>query len=145
MLRADENTIHTDRALMCGFRVDEAKFGFLEARLTLLATSDGGRSKPIFSDYRPDWNVGNRLESGEVEINGARVSLGGATSIPPGGSGVVRLHPLWPEAWRNVRVGAEIDMHEGARIVGKATILRVALRVDGVDPGRGRPNKGASS
>jgi hypothetical protein len=43
----------------------------VEARLTLTPTADGGRKHPVFTDYRPDWNIGNRAESGETEINGA--------------------------------------------------------------------------
>lgn len=38
-------------------------------------------------------------ESREPEINGAPITLEGAQSIPPGGTGLGRLHPLWREAW----------------------------------------------
>jgi hypothetical protein len=143
MLHAYENMGLPDQATMCRFRIYEAKFGFLEARLTLFTASDGGRSRPIFTDYRPDWNIGNRFESGEVEINGARVSLEDAKSIAPGESGVVRLHPTLPEAWRKVQVGAEINMHEGPHVVGKARVLRVALRLDGTNDPQGSTNAGS--
>lgn len=45
-----------------------------------------------------------------------------------GGTGLVRLHPLWREAWTKVQPGAEIAMHEGGRVVGNAVMLRVTLR-----------------
>jgi len=109
------------------FRMYEAEHGFVEARLRLTATEDGGRSHPIFTDYRPDWNIGNRTHSGELELNGAPITLEDALSIPPGGTGLVRLHPLWREGWTEVQTGAEIAMHEGSRVVGNAVVLRVKL------------------
>ena len=78
-----------------------------------------------------------------MEINGARVSLEDAKSIAPGESGVVRLHPTLPEAWRKVQVGAEINMHEGPHVVGKARVLRVALRLDGTNDPQGSTNAGS--
>lgn len=117
-----------DKAKRCRLRIYEAKHGFVEARLTLTATENGGRTHPVFTDYRPDWNIGNRTESGEMEINGARITLEDAQSIPPGGTGLVRLHPLWRDAWTKVQPGAGIAMHEGSRVVGKAVVLRVTLR-----------------
>ncbi|MBK7586147.1 MAG: hypothetical protein IPI67_38935 [Myxococcales bacterium] len=117
-----------DQATRCRFRSCEAEHGFVEARLALTATEDGGRSHPVFTDYRPDWNIGNRTESGEVESNGAPITLEDARSIPPGGIGTVRLPPLWPEARSRVQSGGEIAMHEGSRVVGNAVVQRVTLR-----------------
>lgn len=110
------------------FRRYQAEHGFVEARLTLTATEDGGRIHPIYSDYRPDWNIGNRTEAGELEINGAPITLEGKGSLAPGETGVVRLHPLWRDAWMKLEPGACIAMHEGARVVGTAFVLRVTLR-----------------
>lgn len=125
---AYENMKLGDKAKRSRFRIYEAEHGFVEARLTLTATEDGGRLHPFFTDYRPDWNIGNRTESGELEINGAPITLEDTQSIPPGGTGLVRLHPLWREAWTKVQPGAEIAMHEGSRVVGNAIVLRVTLR-----------------
>jgi hypothetical protein len=122
------------RAVLCRFRIYEAEHGHVEARLTLRATAEGGRKGPIFTDYRPDWNVGNRTETGVMEINGAPVTLEDCASLAPGETGTVRLHPLWRDAWMRVRPGAQIDMHEGAKVVGTATVTRVTLR-DGPPPG----------
>lgn len=55
--------------------------GFIEVRLTLLASDAGGRTQPIVSDYRPDWNIGGRSRTGEVELNGAPIVLQDCTSI----------------------------------------------------------------
>ena len=125
---AYENMELGDEAKRCRFRIYEAKYGFVEARLTLTATEAGGRTHPVFTDYRPDWNIGNRTENGDLEINGAPITLEDAQSIPPGGTGLVRLHPLWREAWTSVQPGAEIAMHEGSRVVGNAVVVRVTLR-----------------
>ena len=132
---AYDNMELQDRAKLCRFRVYESKYGFVEAHLTLTPTADGGRKNPVFTDYRPDWNIGNRAESGEVEINGAPITVEDAPSIPPGGTGLVRLHPLWREAWTKVAPGAELAMHEGPHVRGKAVVLRVTLR-DGGDGDR---------
>jgi hypothetical protein len=125
---AYENMKLADKATLCRFRRHEAEHGFVEARLTLVKTEDGGRAHGVFLDYRPNWNTGTRTESGENELNGAPITVEGATSILPGGTGLVRLHPLRPEAWANVRPGTEIAMQEGSRVVGRAIVLRVALR-----------------
>lgn len=116
------------RAKHCRYRMYEAKHGFVEAQLTLRPTDAGGRKRAISSDYRPDWNLGKRTATGEMEISGAPVTLEDAESISPGGSGRVRLHPLWREAWTELKPGTEIDMHEGRRVVGRAVVLRVTLR-----------------
>jgi hypothetical protein len=86
-----------------------------------------GRKGPIFTDYRPDWNIGNRTEAGTMELDGAPVTLEDCASLAPGESGTVRLHPLWRDAWMDVRPGAQIDMHEGSRVVGTAIVMRVTL------------------
>ncbi|MBI5537993.1 MAG: hypothetical protein HY898_35045 [Deltaproteobacteria bacterium] len=125
---AYENMGLEKNAKVCRFRMYEAEHGFVEARLSLLPASAGGRSNPIFTDYRPDWNIGNRTDPGELELNGARVSLEDCEHIEPGGSDVVRLHPTLPEEWGHLQRGAEINMHEGSRVVGKAVVTRVALR-----------------
>lgn len=111
--------------LHCQYRRLEAERGFIEARLTLLRTEAGGRRSPVFTDYRPSWSIGNRAESGEVELNDARVTVEDAQSIAPGETGVVRLHPLVPESWRAVRVDDELVMHEGCRVLGRAVVVRV--------------------
>ena len=41
---------------------------------------------------------------------------------------LVRLHPLFPDGWSHVRVGALIDLHEGSRVLGQGHVLKVALK-----------------
>lgn len=125
---AYENMDLESDAQRCRFRIYEAEHGYIEARLTLLPTEDGGRRTPIFTDYRPSWNIGNRAEDDTIELNDARVSLEDCKSLLPGHMGTVRLHPLLPDEWRRVREGDNLDMHEGARIVGRAVVLRASLR-----------------
>jgi hypothetical protein len=122
--RGYENMALNADATRCRFRALEAERGFVEARLTLNA----GRKTGIFTDYRPDWNLGHGSAAGTLELTGARVTLEDCQTLNPGETGVVRLHPIRPEAWGHTRPGDRIDMHEGARIVGTATVLRVALK-----------------
>lgn len=126
--RAYENLQRADEATVCRLRIYEAEHGFVEAQLTLTPPEAGGRSRPVLDDYRPGWSIGNHTASGEAVITAAAVTLEDARSISPGGSGRVRLHPLWREAWKDLQPGAEITMHEGARVVGRAVVLRVTLR-----------------
>jgi translation elongation factor EF-Tu-like GTPase len=92
------------------------------ARLRLLTTGEGGRRGPIASDYRPDWNIGNRHE-GQPELNGGRVFLEDREWLQPGEEAVVRIEPLVSDRWRHVTPGLQMAMHEGSRICGVATVL----------------------
>ena len=128
---ACENLGFDEPAKLCSFRWVEARDGYIEASLTLFREEQGGRRFPIFSDYRPSWNIGNRTEDDRMEINDARVTLEDCAAVAPGGTAVVRLHPLWLDGWRNVRIGDEIDMHEGSRVVGHAVVTSVRLKAAG--------------
>lgn len=128
---AYENLELHDKAKRCRFRIYEAEHGFIEVRLTLTPSESGGRARSVFTGYTPNWNIGHRTDSGEMEINGASITLEDAQSIPPGGTGLVRLHPLWQDAWTKVAPGMQIAMHEGARVVGRAVVLRVMARQKG--------------
>jgi hypothetical protein len=46
----------------------------------------------------------------------------------------VHLHPMYWDAWADIRVGQSITMLEGARIVGVAEVLEVVRRPE-VEPG----------
>lgn len=110
---------------LCGFRRLEVEQGFVEARLTLLSTEAGGRLGPLFTNYRPSWNIGNRTERGTAELNDARITVEDAESLLPGQTGLVRLHPLVPQSWQAVRVNDQLVMHEGSRVLGHAVVVRV--------------------
>jgi hypothetical protein len=127
---AYENMGVADRAARCRFRIQEAQYGFVEVMLTLSPTAQGGRRTAISTGYPPDWNLGDRTESGDPALTGATVTLEDAAAIAPGGSGRVRLHPRVRDRWQHVKAGAVIEMHEGSRVVGRAVVVRVALRTD---------------
>jgi hypothetical protein len=98
-----------------------------KVRLRLLPTESGGRSRPIFNDYRPSWDLKNTWH-GTPTINDGRVLLDGISELAPGAEGPAILEPLAPEFWGAVGVGAVLPMQEGARLVGYATVTEVASR-----------------
>jgi hypothetical protein len=97
---------------------------FFRVELRLLPTEKGGRSRPVFDDYRPNWNLGNKW-LGEPTVNDGRVFLEGSTELPPGAEGLARIEPLVPELWGGVRPGSTIPMQEGSRVVGYARVLEI--------------------
>ena len=98
-----------------------------KVRLRLLPTESGGRKTPIWTDYRPNWNVGNSWH-GSPTLNDGRVLLDGISELAPGTEGPAILEPLAPEYWGAVEVGAVLPMQEGSRLVGYATVTEVASR-----------------
>lgn len=98
--------------------------GHFLVRLRVTPTEEGGRRGPVFSGYRPDWDVGN-LHDGEPTINGAKVSFEQPSLLEPGAEGTVCLHPLAPELWKHVVPGQCITMREGVRVVGEGVVLQV--------------------
>ncbi len=105
------------------------RYPVLKARLRLLATAEGGRRGPVLNDYRPNWNIGATWD-GRPILTDARVFLEDREALQPGDECTVRLEPLFPESWENVRVGSTLAMHEGSRVLGHATILAVDGRPD---------------
>ncbi len=103
--------------------------GFIRARLRLLSTEDGGRQGPILRRLRPDWNLG-RMWKGFPALCGGSIWLEGVDSLAPGHEGLVLIQPLLPEHWVHVRIGSVLPMHEGARVIGHATVLDLDLDVD---------------
>ncbi len=93
-----------------------------KVRLRLLPT--GGRKGPIFSDYRPSWDLKNTW-FGEPTLNDGRVLLDGVAEIALGAEGPAIIEPLAEEFWGAVDVGAVLPMQEGSRIVGYATVVEV--------------------
>jgi len=104
----------------------EAEHGFIRARMRLLATEEGGRKRPIFTDYRASWDIGNTYE-GEWTVNDAPITLEGVEELAPGEEATVRLHPLAREFWGHVEPGMTIYAREGRRRVATAVVTeRVA-------------------
>lgn len=97
--------------------------------LRLLSTESGGRNGPLFTDYRPNWNLKNSWH-GHPSINDGRVLLEGIERLAPGEEGPAIIEPLAEEFWGEVDVGTILPMQEGRRVVGFATVTDVVSRPD---------------
>ena len=106
--------------------------GYVRASLSLLATEDGGRKGPFASGYRPQWDVGLR-EDGRILFSDAEVQLENDLKLEPGDTTVVRLHPFFPEFWRDVREGSMLGLYEGNRKLGEARVLELIPPSDASD------------
>jgi hypothetical protein len=104
---------------------------FFEVQIAVRATEEGGRMSPIFNDYRPSWNLGNRWE-GKPILNDGRVLL--ASPIAPGAVGYAWLQPLDPISWVAIEPGATLPMQEGGRIVGEGRVLAVVFKIEHMKP-----------
>lgn len=102
---------------------------FFKVRLHLLPTSEGGRKRSIFSNYRPNWNLGNTW-LGEPTLNDGSVFLEDCDELAPGATALARIEPVASEFWGRVVPGARIAMQEGSRVVGYATVIEIASRPD---------------
>ncbi|HWS34310.1 MAG TPA: hypothetical protein VN408_16405 [Actinoplanes sp.] len=108
----------------CHWRAAETRRGVIRAELRLLGPGQpGARRTAILGGglLRPLWNIGPGLCI-------ARVWTEGGVPLEPGATGPIRLAPLDPEAWRHLRPGDRITMHEGTPPVGTATVTHVEFR-----------------
>lgn len=97
--------------------------GYFRACLRLTPTDEGGRKRPIYSGYRSCWFWGERTENGGEMGHDAPITMEGELRLDLGDEAVVRLLPLFPEYWHNITTGSRLEMREGARVVGVATVL----------------------
>ena len=95
-----------------------------EIRLRLLPPDQGGRPLPISDGERPNWNLGNTW-LGRPTQNDGTIFLDGIATLTPGTEGPALLVPLVEEFWATLEVGAVLAMHEGARVVGYASVTKV--------------------
>jgi hypothetical protein len=58
-------------------------------------------------------------------VNDGRIQLIDREELAPGAEGLVRIEPMFSEFWASVRQGAVLPLHEGARVVGHATVEAV--------------------
>lgn len=107
----------------------EAKEGYVLARLRLRATDEDGRKTGITTGYRSCWDIGGTFE-GRPTLNDAPLLIESGEWLQPGDEAGVRLHPLAWEYWQDVRVGQRIEMREGSRVVGEATVIRRVVPED---------------
>jgi hypothetical protein len=107
----------------------------VEARVFVRSTAEGGRRHPVYSGYRASFWLG-RCENGRRAYNDAGVYLQVGDELAPGQTGAAWLIPLRPEFWGQLRVGDVIEMSEGERVVGTATVTALHLEPDSSVPSR---------
>jgi translation elongation factor EF-Tu-like GTPase len=97
--------------------------GYFRVRLRLLTQGEGGRRSGVADGYRFSWNWDETTEEGALVIHDGPLLVEDGEGLEPGQEAVVRIHPIFPEFWIEVRPGTEITMREGSRIVGRAEVL----------------------
>ncbi len=99
----------------------------LEAKIRFLSAEEGGRSKPVFSSYRPNHDFGVHDDYGLVDAVHEYV---GTDHCDPGQSVFAKLTFLNDQpVLRRLFPGQEFRVQEGARIVAIGSISRL-LRAD---------------
>ena len=95
----------------------------LVARLKLLPTAAGGRQHALKAGYRPSFWIGKRLTDEGIRLyHDARLELVDTAELQPGEEAIVRLTPLAPDLWPDLVAGEELEMCEGHKLVGIATV-----------------------
>jgi hypothetical protein len=94
-------------------------------RVSVLPTSEGGRSQPIHSGYRPMVWAGGKAADGSRLYHDALLEWEGVDSVGPGHTGVARLKPAVPANWLDVRPGSTIRLCEGPHVVALADVIDV--------------------
>ncbi|HEY0250593.1 MAG TPA: hypothetical protein VGC41_03660 [Kofleriaceae bacterium] len=74
--------------------------------------------RAVATGYRPHWRIGKIETTGTITLE-ARVELA------PGERGFARLEPIEPAYWTGVRVGDELAMCEGSRVLGYARVVEI--------------------
>ncbi|MEU8264735.1 hypothetical protein AB0C02_29465 [Micromonospora sp. NPDC048999] len=128
LIEAAELMWLTDTAAWCRCRRWESIHGVIRAELTLVSVADGGRRIPIPGKgvLRPLWHIGQHMPEGHRNLRVARIWVENAPELTPGATGMIRLAPLSPEAWRDLRRAQTITMHEGLPVRGTATITEIS-------------------
>ena len=96
-----------------------AEIPHLEARITFLPTSAGGRHGPVYSGYRPqffydgrDWDAVQNYPD-VIRVN-------------PGDSVLATITFLSPESHRGrIRKGMRFDVREGSRVVAHGCVTLI--------------------
>ena len=97
---------------------------YIEARLAMKSTAEGGRHRAIRSGYRCQCWLGESVK-GEHTYHDASVHLVGVDELKPGATTDVRLRPGMPLHWGDVQVGDAIELSEGRRVIGEAVITAI--------------------
>jgi translation elongation factor EF-Tu-like GTPase len=108
----------------------------IEAKVTFLAGSEGGRSQPARNSdqYRPHIVVGDATQRIAKTADDGRTLIenylgvrftGGGDTMEPGQSYEVQLELLYPDVdYRSLVSGATFTIREGGRIVGFGEIKK---------------------
>ncbi|MGW4637069.1 hypothetical protein ACWEN6_01005 [Sphaerisporangium sp. NPDC004334] len=109
------------------WRGSEARAGALRAELCLARSEDGGRrtSIPPGGLLRPMWDIGRRTPEGDPLLSIASLWIEGRDPLEPGGCRAVRLLPLTPDHWHDLKSGDVITMHEMRPPAGTARIIEI--------------------
>jgi hypothetical protein len=96
----------------------------IDITFCLKPVEEGGRRGPIFSGYRPNWHIGRFYEGKPWHFDG-QLEVTGTEHVAPGTCGVGRIQVMSPEYWQHLRVGDQIEMGEGPRVIAVATITAI--------------------
>lgn len=98
---------------------------YIRADLRLRAPDAGGRRRPISSGYRCNCWFGALDDTGQHTYNDAIIFLENDGILKPGDSATVRIQPAFPDLWTKVGVGTVIQLCEGLRVIGEATVIEL--------------------
>jgi translation elongation factor EF-Tu-like GTPase len=87
----------------------------------VVSTQEGGRRKPVFSYYRPQLWIGQRLETGEAMFWDCSWLLH-ERQLDPGCGGEVTLFISPRISPRTLSVGEHLEFYEGQRLVAAAEV-----------------------
>lgn len=87
----------------------------------LLTEKEGGRNKPAFNGYRPQYKV-----LPDYQTSASHFFLMDEECLLPGRSEKAFVTFLSPEAYPNcLKINQVIDVYEGARLIAKSTIIEI--------------------
>jgi hypothetical protein len=82
----------------------------------------------IWSGYRAHWQLFH--PDGQITGNDGPILIRDIPNdrpLMPGETGRVLIYPIAPQFWQDIGVGASLEMREGARIIGRATVTKPLL------------------
>lgn len=103
-------------------------------QLHLYATHDGGRRTPISAGrftYRPNWS---RTQPDPARQSGAPLLCASPANVATGENCRAVIVPLYLPFWDGLAIGDRLYLYEGARLCGKATVLKITELVRPLHP-----------
>jgi len=92
----------------------------IEVRIRLLSTEEGGRSRPVYTGYRPHFQIHETLQT-----SGEHVFLD-KDVVHPGDEAIANILFIAPEHHpKSIWLGKEIDVKEGSMLIGRATVTKI--------------------